>query len=375
MLTLSSIILGTCLVNASRDVYDRHLVETTSIVLEHSNTSDLKKILYNENEVGIKDNIKSKNMYLNPVLRMINIDGSKTEDRKKRREINKCFMKCLIQVEQSIPASFLWLKRHVDYEICEIILSDWNYKSSFLQVMSDKIASENERIEKLIASYVENKYLRLLKISYEGLKTFLTIASTYLDLTLDCILLYTIIAGLGPTLTENLMRFSSVITILLLVSILVPTLSTAISISFVRPLVVLDQEMWNKWKNSRGHLQTIVVLFVRFFIILFFPFVPAIIMISSKKAKEDRKNISNKYSRKDAMILVSDLEESESITKYVNESRLALLTFKRNELSIELIIQLSIHLTMVFLSQTVFPIESSLEAIFQSSNEGETQIF
>ena len=88
MLTLSSIILGTCLVNASRDVYDRHLVETTSIVLEHSNTSDLKKIFYYENEVGIKDNIKSKNMYLNPVLRMINIDGSKTEDRKKRREID-----------------------------------------------------------------------------------------------------------------------------------------------------------------------------------------------------------------------------------------------------------------------------------------------
>ena len=360
--------------NASRNVYDRNHVETTSIVLEHSNTSDLKKILHDENEVAIKDNIKSKNIYLNPVLRMINIDGSKADNRKQRRETNKCFMKCLIQVEQSIPASFLWLKRHVDYEICEIIISDWNNNSSFLQVMSDKIASENERIEKLIASYVENKYLRLLKISYEGLKTFAMIASTYLDLTLDCILLYTIINGLGPTV-ENIMLFSSVIAMLLLVSILVPTLSTAISISFIRPLVVLDQELWNKWKNSSGHLQTIVVLFVRFFIVLFFPFVPAIIMISSIKAKEDRKAISDKYSKKDTMIPVSDLEESELITKYVNEGRLALLTFKRNELSVELIIQLSIHLTMVLLSQTVYPIESSLEAIFQSSNEGKAQIF
>ena len=360
--------------NASRNIYDRYPVETTNIVLEHNNASDLKKILHDENEIAIKDNIKSKNMYLNPVLRMINIDGSKTGDRKKRRDINKCFMKCLIQVEQSIPSSFLWLKRHLDYEICEIIISDWNHTSSFLQVMSDKIASENERIEKLIASYVENKYLWLLKISYEGLKTFAMIASTYLDLTFDCILLYTIITGLGPTL-ENLMLFSSVITILLLASILVPTLSTAISISFIRPLVVLDQELWNKWKNSSGYLQIIVVLFVRFFIVLFFPFVPAIIMISSIKAKEDRRAISDKYSKKDIMILVSDLEESESITKYVNEARLALLTFKRNELSVELIIQLSIHLTMVLLSQTVYPIESSLEAIFQSSNEGEFQIF
>ena len=360
--------------NASRNLYDRNPVESTSVILEHGNTSDLKKILHDGNEVAIKDNIKSKNIHLNPVLRMINIDGSKADKRKQRREINKCFMKCLIQVEQSIPASFLWLKRHVDYEICEIIISDWNYKSSFLQVMSDKIASENERIEKLISSYIEDEYLRLLKISYEGLKTFAMIASIYLDLTLDCILLYTIIIGLGPTL-ENLMLFSSVITMLLLVSILVPTLATAISISFVRPLVVLDKELWNKWKNSSGYLQKMMILFVRFFIVLFFPFVPAIIMISSKKAKEDRKTISNKYSRKDSMILVSDLEESESITKYVNESRLALLTFKRNELSVELIIQLSIHLTMVLLSQTVYPIESSLEAIFQSSTEGETQIF
>ena len=81
--------------NASRNLHDRNPVKITSIDLELSDTSDLKKILHDENEVAIKDNIKSKNIYLNPVLRMINIDGCKADDRKKRREINKCFMNSL----------------------------------------------------------------------------------------------------------------------------------------------------------------------------------------------------------------------------------------------------------------------------------------
>ena len=52
--------------------------------------------------------------------------------------------------------------------------------------------------------------------------------------------------------------------------------------------------------------------------------------------------------------------------EFLEETRLALLTFKRNELNIELIIQLSIHVTMVLLSKTNYPLESGLQAIFSS---------
>ena len=51
-----------------------------------------------------------------------------------------------------------------------------------------------------------------------------------------------------------------------------------------------------------------------------------------------------------------------------------MLTFKRNELSIELITQLSIHLAMVLLSKTQYPVESGLQAIFQSSTQEYTYI-
>ena len=87
--------------------------------------------------------------------------------------------------------------------------------------------------------------------------------------------------------------------------------------------------------------------------------------ISGEKAKETRKTIANKIDSKDPTILISDLDEIEALTKYLNESKLAMLTFKRNELSIELVIQLSVHLIMVCLSQTDFPLESGLQGIFQ----------
>ena len=67
----------------------------------------------------------------------------------------------------------------------------------------------------------------------------------------------------------------------------------------------------------------------------------------------------------------SDLEELELLSKFMDKCRWALLTFKRNELSIELVTQLSIHVAMVLLSQTKYPVESGLQAIFKSNDDEE----
>ena len=69
---------------------------------------------------------------------------------------------------------------------------------------------------------------------------------------------------------------------------------------------------------------------------------------------------------------VSVLEEYEYLTKHVDETRLALLTFKRNELSMELIIQQSIILVMVLLTQTDYPVENGLQGIFYDGRNSTT---
>ena len=91
--------------------------------------------------------------------------------------------------------------------------------------------------------------------------------------------------------------------------------------------------------------------------------------------KDQRKSIKNSINQKKAKhfnlsgaIKPSSLEECQLLTDYISETRKALLIFKRNELSLELVVQLSIHLTMVLISQTAYPLESGLQSIFKESS-------
>ena len=106
----------------------------------------------------------------------------------------------------------------------------------------------------------------------------------------------------------------------------------------------------------------------RIFIIFFFPLIPALILFASEKAKEKRKRLSTEDLRNDRSKQAVAVAKLELLTKFINECRLATLTLKRNELSLELVIQLSVHLTMVLLSDTLYPIETGLQAVFQDSN-------
>ena len=59
------------------------------------------------------------------------------------------------------------------------------------------------------------------------------------------------------------------------------------------------------------------------------------------------------------------MERCKFLTEFMDECRHGLLIFKRNELSMELVIQLSVHLIMVLLSLTDYPLESGLQTLFQ----------
>ena len=101
------------------------------------------------------------------------------------------------------------------------------------------------------------------------------------------------------------------------------------------------------------------------------PIVPALVMISDEKAKQKRALLKDKCNQKNYIVQDADLQKSEQITKYLDECRMALLSFKRNELSIELVTQLSVHVTMILLSKTKYPVKAGLQSIFQDNKEEE----
>ena len=82
-----------------------------------------------------------------------------------------------------------------------------------------------------------------IKISYSGLQRLAMVTYGYLDLSLDSILLVTILNVLGSTMDDQKL-FSTQIANLLLVSIAIPAMLTSIDIACNRPLVVIGSDTW-----------------------------------------------------------------------------------------------------------------------------------
>ena len=69
------------------------------------NRNNVIAILEGTDILAINNLITSKNPAIAHGMRMINIKGSRVVDVKKRRLINKQFMKCLIEVESDLPSA------------------------------------------------------------------------------------------------------------------------------------------------------------------------------------------------------------------------------------------------------------------------------
>ena len=113
------------------------------------------------------------------------------------------------------------------------------------------------------------------------------VALSYLDLTFDSILVWTVNSVLGSGL-ENLNLFTTQISILLMVSIAVPCLLTAVNIAHKRPLVVLG---FKKWMPKKLCQDEKALICLRILIILFSPIVPALVLLSDFEAKEKKKKL------------------------------------------------------------------------------------
>ena len=189
--------------------------------------------------------------------------------------------------------------------------------------------------------------------------------NSYLDLVNDTILLFAILSAIHDVFDPT--KFASQVAMTLLVSLIVPLLMSAVTIAHQRPLVIIDSCQWIHCKGAVVDKKK-MVLVCRIIIVIFFPIVPAMILFASEKAKEKRNGLKTKDLRNDRVKQEEAIVRSELLTDFINECRLAMLTLKRNELSLELVLQLSIHLTMVLLSDTQFPLESGLQAVFQDAD-------
>ena len=355
-----------------------HLCHCDRISFHLVNSDCVVRKLQRGNHSDIKDLITSNNCYLSVSLRIINIQGSGQLKLKERRKNNKLFLDCLIEVKASRPLALTWLKAKVDPKTCDTILSDHGYSGKPLQVMKKTSVVAKHKVETGVANVVENRLNPRLKswarISYFSQRRFFCVALTYLDLTMDSILLFTVLIVLGSAIGTYTL-FATQIALLLLFSILVPVYSTGIQVAYSRPLIVLGPDEWAEQKST-NYLSRNQLIGLRILTVLLSPLVPALILMSEEEAEKRQNSLKDKIASlaTDGISHESDLEEAEMLSSFLNECRLGLMTFKINELNVELVIQVSVHLAMILLSQTDYPLENGLQAVFKDKKNTKTAL-
>ena len=124
---------------------------TSDVTLVMSCQNDVMEILSGTDKNAIAHLISTECQEIGTILQIISMDGSGADDRAKRREINCAFMDCLEKVQSGDSPALLWLKRHVDFQVCDIMLSDWNYSGTKVQVIKEWIAIKKKAAEKAMA--------------------------------------------------------------------------------------------------------------------------------------------------------------------------------------------------------------------------------
>ena len=353
-------------------IINRHEGNNQQNTEDQGNSISMKAFFQSKN--ATKEFIEAENKTLILLLKVINLESYTVFDAMQRRKFNLFFMQCLVEDQSGYPQALLWLKRHLNLQACDVITCDWHYFPNVrIENMKNVICSQCKRIYEYFGSFkVTNFMMKSVSIIYAPVKNLLLVIVAYIDLISDTILLMSIMIVLDPVLVwNNPGMFSSQVGILLLASIIIPLLLSAVSLTNKRPLMVLDSKNWIKWKAITDENKSRKAFWsLRIFIVILPPLVPAVILFSSEKAKEERKSLINKsYQEEEESFHVSTLEKFKLLTEYVEESRKALLTYKRNEVCIEIVIQLSINFIMILLSQSYFPIETGLQAVFQTKNE------
>ena len=113
--------------------------------------------------------------------------------------------------------------------------------------MKDKVNDIKDWFERFMTEHFANCFVtKFLGLGYKGFKIVAKVTLSYLDFITDSILLCSTMLVLGDTWWKDPTQFPSQVAILLLVSIFVPLLISALSIAYSRPLILLEPRQWKK---------------------------------------------------------------------------------------------------------------------------------
>ena len=323
--------------------------------------------------------------------------------REERQERNKNFVKSIAEYRGSKEEGFVWMNEKLHGETCKRILADIDWTGGMKNKAEEKVEDSKNAVRDMLGCAAAPKADGMSFCSV--LKRIRMVFLLYFDVVKD-ILVFSAVANIvyhmntcGTSSNETLSLcwgecdnnnaqegwswcaigsmmtpkdFPTGLVALMFLSIVIPLTLSAITMMFRDPTFILGGEAWYKYKKNKPSLCRIAIM--KIFIFVFYLAMPAI-LINVREAAKSRLQLwieSKREETKENKITVAHLRRIRLVNDYLEETRVAFLIFKRNELTLENVLQIFLQGVMVLLSPHYTPhsaTNSGLQSVFKDSGD------
>ena len=266
---------------------------------------------------------------------------------------------------------------------CKTILAD--YSGGCKDIAVEKVEDAKEEVRALLGCAAAPKadgmsFCSILKrirmvilLYFDVLKDILVFAAVFNiamhmngDTSVADTIVYIITSG----------DFPSVLVQLMFLSIVIPIIASAITMMFRDPTIMLGGEAWYRFRKNKPSSNKIVAM--KIFTFVFYLMMPAVLINTREEAKSKLQLWieSKREETKTNTITVADLSRIRLANLYLEETRVAFLIFKRNELTLESVVQLFLQGVMVLLSPSYTEhtaTYSGLQSVFKENQNAEEE--
>ena len=269
--------------------------------------------------------------------------------RDQRRNHNTMFFECLEETKGGKMLAKLWMKQNIKHTVCMQILDDYQFSGTRMQNFShlceDKVKAVVDYL-KIVWAKVNNVYFY---VNPNMVKKIYAVWSVYGAILKDAIVLASFIYLLNDRLWER--SFPTTLAWLLFVSIIVPLLYCALETAYYRPLVIFGCSSWQRRMASQP--SKMEVRLIQAVIVLFAPFLPAILASATQEARDKKEKLLEKTKNQflasvDGSTLNNLDVKLRSVNQYLIDSNLAMLAFRKQSLTTENSIQLALQVCNAF---------------------------
>ena len=317
--------------------------DVTGLSSEVLQTNLRLKILTSNDKLKIKSIIDEENLP-ESVLMMQHLDLQ----RDLRRKNNKIFFECLFEAKGGRSLAKIWLKQNIKHSVCMQILADYDFSGTrmenFLDLLEDKV--------KAVLEYVKNVWGKVNKVYFwvnpAMIRRIYAVWSVYGALLKDTTVLASFFYLLDDRLWDG--SFPSTLAWLLFVSIAIPLLFCALETAYYRPLVIFGCSSWQRHMASQPN--KIQLRVIQVFIVVCALFLPAFLASAIEEARDKKEKLLEKSKQQfleseDGSTLNQLDVKLRAINRYIVETNLAMLAFRKEVLSTENSIQLVLQVCIL----------------------------